>query len=99
MYHLLSFLLLLSSSLLPPSESSSPLSIQYSTPAENAPQKRKEPEDESNCWFCLANPNVETHLITSIATETYLALAKGPILPTQHVLIIPIQVNQEHPVN
>ncbi len=26
----------------------------------------------SKCWFCLAEPDTETHLIVSVATETYL---------------------------
>jgi len=42
------------------------------------------------CWFCLSNPNVETHLVVSVGRYTYLALAKGGFIP-EHVLIIPIQ--------
>ena len=51
------------------------------------------------CFFCLSNPNLSTHLITSIATDTYLTTAKGPLsTPTTfpsltspgHILIIPL---------
>ncbi|OQR87284.1 hypothetical protein ACHHYP_20402 [Achlya hypogyna] len=42
------------------------------------------------CWFCLATPTVETHLLVSIGDEAYVAIPKGPIVP-DHVLIVPIQ--------
>ncbi|KAI8338789.1 CwfJ C-terminus 1-domain-containing protein-like protein [Choanephora cucurbitarum] len=52
------------------------------------------------CWFCLANPNLEKHLIVSIGSELYMTLAKGPVVSASnpecqvpgegHVLIIPI---------
>ena len=51
------------------------------------------------CFFCLSNPNLATHLITSIGTDVYLTIAKGP-LPTAtmfpnlgcpaHILLIPL---------
>ena len=41
------------------------------------------------CWFCLATPEVEKHLIVSIAGATYVATAKGSVVP-QHVLVIPV---------
>ncbi|BFZ64968.1 hypothetical protein YB2330_006130 [Saitoella coloradoensis] len=52
-----------------------------------------------SCFFCLSNPRIERHLIVSIGTETYVALAKGPLTTTKtnakleipaHALIIPI---------
>lgn len=43
------------------------------------------------CWFCLGSSKVETHLVVSIASHSYLATDKGPITP-EHVLILP----QEH---
>jgi hypothetical protein len=53
----------------------------------------------SECFFCLSNPNVATHLITSIGSDCYLTTAKGP-LPTLktflelgfpgHMLILPL---------
>lgn len=58
------------------------------------------PPTPAECFFCLSNPNLATHLITSIATESYLTTAKGP-LPTvstfpglgcpAHILIIPLE--------
>lgn len=41
------------------------------------------------CWFCLSSPEVEKHLVVSIADHTYMALAKGALVP-DHVLILPI---------
>ncbi|RMJ21257.1 cwfJ domain-containing protein, partial [Aspergillus sp. HF37] len=56
------------------------------------------PPGPDNCFFCLSNPNIATHLITSIGNECYLTTARGP-LPTStsfpslgfpsHILIIP----------
>lgn len=53
-----------------------------------------------SCWFCLANPKVEKHLIVSIGTELYVTLAKGPVISPNdneckvpglgHLLLIPI---------
>lgn len=40
--------------------------------------KRQKVEfDQSKCWFCLASPSVEKHLIVTVGNETYLTLAKG----------------------
>lgn len=50
----------------------------------------------SSCWFCLANPKVEKHLIVSIGDELYATLAKGPVVSDSpvpgkgHLLIVPI---------
>lgn len=65
----------------------------------SAKRARKPPPGPSECFFCLSNPNIATHLITSIGTDCYLTTAKGP-LPTSdtfpslgfpgHVLIIPL---------
>ncbi|KAE8373081.1 CwfJ C-terminus 2-domain-containing protein-like protein [Aspergillus bertholletiae] len=66
----------------------------------NRPRKRARgpPPGPDQCFFCLSNPNIATHLITSIGNEAYLTTAKGP-LPTSktfpalgfpgHMLIIP----------
>lgn len=50
------------------------------------------------CFFCLSNPSVETHMIISIGTYAYLTVAKGPLtrsnqnLPfSGHAIIIPIE--------
>lgn len=42
-----------------------------------------------SCWFCMSSPKFETHLVASIGEETYLAMAKGPLVP-HHVLVLPI---------
>lgn len=41
------------------------------------------------CWFCLASPEVEKHLIASIGDFCYIALPKGGLVP-DHCMIIPI---------
>uniref|UniRef100_A0A3B5A154 CWF19-like protein 1 n=1 Tax=Stegastes partitus TaxID=144197 RepID=A0A3B5A154_9TELE len=52
-------------------------------------QPRKHPQPSGPCWFCLASPQVEKHLVISIGSHCYLALAKGGLTP-HHVLILPI---------
>lgn len=52
-------------------------------------QPRRHPQPSGPCWFCLASPQVEKHLVISIGTHCYLALAKGGLTP-RHVLILPI---------
>ncbi|XP_075967944.1 CWF19-like protein 1 [Anarhichas minor] len=52
-------------------------------------QPRRHPQPTGPCWFCLASPQVEKHLVISIGTHCYLALAKGSLTP-QHMLILPI---------
>lgn len=47
--------------------------------------------DQNNpCWFCLASPNVEKHLVLSVGEYCYLTLAKGG-LSDDHLLLIPIE--------
>ncbi|XP_056131910.1 CWF19-like protein 1 [Lampris incognitus] len=52
-------------------------------------QPRRPPQPTGPCWFCLASPQVEKHLVISIGAHCYLALAKGGLTP-HHVLILPI---------
>ncbi|XP_034382649.1 CWF19-like protein 1 [Cyclopterus lumpus] len=52
-------------------------------------QPRRPPQPTGPCWFCLASPQVEKHLVISIGTHCYLALAKGSLTP-HHMLILPI---------
>ncbi|KAI5244998.1 hypothetical protein E4T47_06048 [Aureobasidium subglaciale] len=63
--------------------------------------KRARPNpNPSECFFCLSNPNIASHLISSIGDSAYLTTAKGP-LPTPktfpslgfpgHMLIIPLE--------
>lgn len=46
-------------------------------------------EPHAECWFCLANPAVEKHLLVSIGRNSYVALAKGPVTDG-HTVCIPI---------
>ncbi|KAI4798878.1 hypothetical protein KUCAC02_020423 [Chaenocephalus aceratus] len=52
-------------------------------------QPRRHPQPTGPCWFCLASPQVEKHLVISIGTHCYVALAKGSLTPL-HMLILPI---------
>ncbi|XP_015456896.3 CWF19-like protein 1 isoform X2 [Astyanax mexicanus] len=52
-------------------------------------QHRKPPQPTGPCWFCLASPEVEKHLVISIGTHCYMAMAKGFLTP-DHVLLLPI---------
>lgn len=61
---------------------------------------RAQPPSQADCFFCLSNPNIATHLITSIGNEVYLTTAKGPLSTATtfspelkfpcHILIIPL---------
>lgn len=60
---------------------------------------RKAAPGPSECFFCLSNPNVATHLITSIGSDSYLTIAKGPLTTANtfpklgipgHMLIVPL---------
>ncbi|KAI4263334.1 MAG: hypothetical protein L6R42_001514 [Xanthoria sp. 1 TBL-2021] len=68
------------------------------------PNKRsrytKPPPGPQDCFFCLSSSKVNTNLIASIANDTYLTTAKGPLstsstypnLPSPtHLLIIPLE--------
>lgn len=59
------------------------------------------PPGPSECFFCLSNPNLAAHLVTSIGTDAYLTIAKGPLSTSStfaasnitfpaHILIIPL---------
>ncbi|ODQ77869.1 hypothetical protein BABINDRAFT_163244 [Babjeviella inositovora NRRL Y-12698] len=64
--------------------------------------KRPKVVTQQDCFFCLSNPKLETHMIVSIGTHAYLTIAKGPLTrPSNntdypgfnfsgHALIIPI---------
>ncbi|KAF2807631.1 uncharacterized protein BDZ99DRAFT_489285 [Mytilinidion resinicola] len=62
-------------------------------------KRRRAPPTAGECFFCLSNPNLATHLITSIGDNAYLTTAKGPLSTGQtfpklafpcHILIIPL---------
>ena len=63
--------------------------------------RRAPPPGPDQCFFCLSNPTVSTHLLVSIATDTYVTTARGPLTPAYpfpslakptplHLLIIPV---------
>lgn len=59
-------------------------------------KKRGPKQPAAPCWFCLASPEVEKHLVVSIGSHAYLALAKGG-LTDQSLLILPITHFQATP--
>mmetsp|Transcript_2471 Transcript_2471/g.5657 ORF Transcript_2471/g.5657 Transcript_2471/m.5657 type:complete len:636 (+) Transcript_2471:114-2021(+) len=52
-------------------------------------KRRNNVAPRPDCWYCLASPSCETHLIVSLAEDVYLSLPKGS-LSAQHVQIVPI---------
>lgn len=59
--------------------------------------KRAKVVAPSECFFCLSNPKLETHMIVAISQQSYMTIAKGPLpLPEKlgfsgHAIIIPIE--------
>ncbi len=60
-----------------------------STRSAAAPRQVYPQDARTNCWFCLAAPECQTHLVVSVANEVYLALPKGGLV-AEHVLLVPI---------
>ena len=69
-------------------------------PRSRGNKRTRAPPTPRECFFCLSNPNIAAHLITSIADSSYLTTAKGPLTtPTTfpglgfpgHMLIIPLE--------
>ncbi|KAJ5545295.1 hypothetical protein N7535_006322 [Penicillium sp. DV-2018c] len=63
-------------------------------------KQRVPPPGPEQCFFCLSNPNIATHLIGSIGNDSYITTAKGPLPPPNffpslgfpgHMLIIPFE--------
>lgn len=63
--------------------------------------QRQPPPGPDQCFFCLSNPTLATHLISSIGDDAYLTIAKGPLTTSTtnaglgveypaHALIIPL---------
>lgn len=64
-------------------------------------RQRSPPPGPDQCFFCLANANLSTHMLCSIGDDSYLATAKGP-LPSKttftaqglsfpgHLIIVPL---------
>lgn len=62
------------------------------------PMPKRPKISPKQCFFCLSNPKVETHMIISIGTHSYLTVAKGPLTRANknlnfsgHAIIIPIE--------
>ena len=76
----------------------------FNTDGSNFRHKRRKagpPPTPDDCFFCLSNPNLAQHLISSIGEDAYLTIAKGPLITSTtnsangidfpaHVLIIPL---------
>lgn len=58
-------------------------------------RQHQPPIRPETCFLCLSNPAIAKHLIVSVATKSYIALAKGPLVSATplpaHVLIVPIE--------
>ncbi|KAG7194941.1 uncharacterized protein KQ657_004050 [Scheffersomyces spartinae] len=66
-------------------------------PKEKTETKKRKIVTPDQCYFCLSNPKVETHMIISIGGNCYMTVAKGPLTKSSnklpfsgHALIIPI---------
>lgn len=46
-------------------------------------------DSRTDCWFCLASPTCETHLIIGVYQQWYATMPKGPVHPG-HVLLVPV---------
>jgi len=64
-------------------------------------QSYRQTPTPDQCFFCLSNPKIGTHLISSIGDDSYLTIAKGPLNTSTtnagvgidfpaHALIIPL---------
>lgn len=64
-------------------------------------KRRQPPPGPNECFFCLANPRLATHLVVSIGQEAYITTSKGPLTTKTtfpelggefpaHALIIPL---------
>jgi len=54
-------------------------------------RRRQQPKvpPRMDCWFCLASPSCEKHLIAGVGEEMYVALPKGGI-QVEHLLVVPV---------
>lgn len=46
-------------------------------------------QPHADCWFCLANPQAEKHMVVHVGETLYTAVPKGG-LNEKHILIVPI---------
>lgn len=52
-------------------------------------QQKQQRPNFGPCWFCLASPEVEKHMVITLGDHAYLALAKGGLVD-DHLLLLPI---------
>lgn len=62
------------------------------------PVKKARVVTPQECFFCLSNPNVETHMIINIGQLVYMTVAKGPLTRSNasmpfsgHGIMIPVE--------
>lgn len=48
------------------------------------------PDARKDCWFCLASPSCQKHLIVSVNDHFYVTMPKGPV-NEHHTLIVPVK--------
>jgi len=48
------------------------------------------PDSRTDCWFCLASPCLEKHLIVAVYDECYITMPKGAVNES-HALIVPVE--------
>ncbi|TDZ49825.1 CWF19-like protein [Colletotrichum trifolii] len=59
------------------------------------------PPGPDRCFFCLSNPNLDTHMVCTVGDDSYLATAKGPLATAEtfkeqglnfpgHIIITPL---------
>ena len=51
--------------------------------------QNKKKKQKQSCWFCLSNPQIETHLIVSVFDSFYLTIPKG-LITSGHLIIVPV---------
>jgi hypothetical protein len=56
------------------------------------------PDARTDCWFCLASPTCEKHLIVSVLDNCYIAMPKGPV-NKNHALIVPVNHSANEAAN
>jgi hypothetical protein len=47
-------------------------------------------DSRTDCWFCLASPTCEKHLIVAVFDDLYVAMPKGGV-NQHHALIVPVE--------
>jgi len=52
------------------------------------------PDARKDCWFCLASPTCEKHLIVNVYDSCYITMPKGPV-NQHHTLIVPVNHSSE----